>query len=136
MAAIREALQIASAIEKLGVDGYAVSTGILPLDLVASLAAEQRRREGVGELVGARTGRGAGQAVGAAQRQTQSSWFSEETAAERHYLAFAERMRVAINRRFFWGCSSSRRSSCIIPLAAFTGGISMPCTASGTASCR
>ncbi len=103
MAAIREALQIASAIEKLGVVGYAVSTAMLPLDLVASLAAEQRRREGVGELVEAGTGRGAGQAVGAAQRRTQSSWFSEETAAERHYLAFAERMRLAINRRLFLG---------------------------------
>jgi hypothetical protein len=84
MAASREALQIETAIEKLGVDGYAVCTAMLPLDLVASLAAQQRWREGGGELAAAGTGRGAGQAAGAAQRQTQSSWFSEEAAAERH----------------------------------------------------
>jgi SM-20-related protein len=103
MAVSHEALHIASAVEKLGTDGYAVCTGMLPLDLIVSLASEQRRRESVGELVGAGTGRGAGQAVGAAQRQAQSSWFSEETAAERHYLAFAERMRLAMNRRLFLG---------------------------------
>jgi SM-20-related protein len=103
MTANSEALQIASAVEKLGVEGYAVCTGMLPLDLVASLAAEQRRREGVGELAAAGTGRGAGQDAGAAQRRAQSSWFDDGSAAERHYLAFAERMRLAINRRLFLG---------------------------------
>jgi SM-20-related protein len=103
VAAGHEAPQIASAVEKLGVDGYSVSTGLLPLDLVASLAAEQRRRERAGELGGAGTGRGAGQAIGAAHRQAQSSWFNDGTAAERDYLAFADRLRLAINRRLFLG---------------------------------
>jgi len=103
MAANSEAVQIDLAVEKLGADGYSVSTGMLPRDLIVSLAAEQRRREDGGELVAAGTGRGAGLTVGAAQRQTQSSWLSEGSAAERQYLAFAERMRLAINRRLFLG---------------------------------
>jgi SM-20-related protein len=103
MEAMNEAQQMASAVEKLGADSYSVSIGMLPLDLIASLAAEQRRREDLDELVRAGTGRGEGQAVGSAQRQANSSWFGEGTAAERHYLAFAERMRLAINRRLFLG---------------------------------
>jgi Rps23 Pro-64 3,4-dihydroxylase Tpa1-like proline 4-hydroxylase len=103
MVARNEALQIGSAVEKLRTNGYSVSPGMLPPELIASLAAEQRRREGAGELGRAGTGRGAGQAAGGTRRQAQSSWFNNGTAAERNYCAFAERIRLAINSRLFLG---------------------------------
>jgi SM-20-related protein len=102
-----EVAQFASAVERLSVDGYAVSTGSLPLALVALLVAEQRRREDCGELVVAGVGRsGVSEALTTRQRAAQSSWFAEppnQSAGEQQFLAFAERLRLAINRRLMLG---------------------------------
>jgi SM-20-related protein len=100
----REAAQFAAAVERLGAEGYAVCTGLLPPGLVASLRVEQRRREDGGELVAAKVGRGDGaHAVSASLRQAQSSWINGQSAAERQFLEFADRLRLAINRRLMLG---------------------------------
>jgi SM-20-related protein len=100
-----EAAQIAGIVERLGLDGYAVCCGLLPVTLVASLVVEQRRREDCGELAEAKTGRGGAKTPGGL-RQAQSSWLTDrpdQSLAERHFLAFAERLRLAINRRLLLG---------------------------------
>ncbi len=111
MAEDNEASRIEAGVEKLGAVGFSICSGILPLELVLSLVAEQRRREDGGELIWAGVGRGItprvlahdAQMLGASQRQARSSWFNDQSAAERHFLAFAERVRLVINRRLMLG---------------------------------
>ncbi len=119
MAESNEAARIQAGVDELGTAGFSVCPGMLPLALVASLVAEQRRREDGGEMVVAGVGRGAtpgglahdlpraqmldAQTLRASARQAQSSWFNDQSAAERHFLAFAERVRLAINRRLMLG---------------------------------
>jgi SM-20-related protein len=102
-----EAALIESAVEQLGIDGYAVCTGLLPLALATSLLAEQLRREAGGALTTAGVGRsGIAEASATRQRAAQSSWFAgspDQSAAEQLFLAFAERLRLAINRRLMLG---------------------------------
>jgi SM-20-related protein len=98
-----EAFCIEAGVENLGTAGFSVCSGILPRELIVSLVAEQRRREDGGELVVAGLGRGDTQTLGGSQRQVQSSWFNDQSAAERQFLAFAERVRLAINRRLMLG---------------------------------
>jgi SM-20-related protein len=103
MAESNESSQIEGMVETLGSAGYSVSTDILPQTLIAGLVAEQRRREEGGELTLAGVGRGRSQNRGADLRQVQSSWFDGQSQAEQTFLAFAERMRLAINRRLMLG---------------------------------
>jgi SM-20-related protein len=115
-----EASQIDVAVEKLGDDGYSVTVGLLPLDLVQRLAAEQRRREETGQLATARVGRGAvAQALGAGERQVQSSWLNVESSAERDFMAFAERLRLAINRRLMLGLFEFEAQFLLYPAGGF-----------------
>ena len=104
MAGGHEASRIEFGVESLSAAGYSVCSNMLSHDLVVSLVAEQRRREDGGDLNAARIGHNGGEpTLGSSHRQAQSSWFSDESAAERQYLAFAERMRLAINRRLMLG---------------------------------
>ena len=81
MAEDNEASRIEAGVEKLGAVGFSICSGILPLELVLSLVAEQRRREDGGELIWAGVGRGItprvlahdAQMLGASQRQARSS---------------------------------------------------------------
>jgi SM-20-related protein len=98
-----ETFRFEAAVDSLGAVGFAVCTGMLPLKLIKSLIAEQRRREDGGELIVAGLGRGNTQTTGGSQRQAQSSWFNDQSAAERQFLAFAERLRLVINRRLMLG---------------------------------
>lgn len=103
MAERNEAAQIEAGIDRLGVDGYSICTDLLSLDLVLSLVAEQRRREDSGKLREAGVAGGGTQALGRGPRQAQSSWFNDESDAERQFLGFAERVRLVINRRLMLG---------------------------------
>ncbi|MEQ1696027.1 MAG: 2OG-Fe(II) oxygenase [Hyphomicrobiaceae bacterium] len=103
MADSNEASRIEAGVENLGKAGFSINVGILPLDLIASLVAEQRRREDNGELALAGLGRGGSHSSGGSQRQVESSWFDNQSAAERHFSAFAERVRLVINRRLMLG---------------------------------
>jgi SM-20-related protein len=99
-----EAALIETAVEHLGTVGYSVCVDLLPPELVVSLRAEQRRREDGGELAVAKVGRGgASQAHGANLRQAQSSWLNDQSVAEQQFMAFAERLRLAINRHLMLG---------------------------------
>jgi SM-20-related protein len=112
-----EALLLETAAEHLGTVGFSVSTDLLSRELVASLVAEQRRREASGALVVAKVGRGGVKPVPGAvpgvsasrepsPRQAQSSWFydqPDQSVAERQFLAFAERVRLVINRQLMLG---------------------------------
>lgn len=119
-AIVHEASLIDAAVERLGLDGYSVTPGLLPLDLVRSLATEQRRREAGGQLMAARVGRGAvAQALGASERHVQSSWLNHESAAERHFMAFAERLRLAINRRLMLGLFEFEAQFLLYPAGGF-----------------
>jgi SM-20-related protein len=128
-----EASQIAAVVDRLGLDGYAVCTGLLPRPLVASLVAEQRRREDGGELVVAGVGRGTPVAhigtspalsPGAGLRHAQASWLADhvdQPAAEREFLAFAERLRLAINRRLMLGLFEFEAQFLFYPPGGFYG---------------
>jgi SM-20-related protein len=99
-----EAALIETAVEQLGTVGYAVCRDLLPPELVESLRAEQRWREDGGELAVAKVGRGgAAQTHGASLRQAQSSWLNDQSVAEQQFMAFAERLRLAINRHLMLG---------------------------------
>jgi SM-20-related protein len=98
-----EAVLIETAVEQLGLVGYAVCTDLLPPELVVSLRTEQRRREEGGELAVAKVGRGIAQTLGSNLRQAHSSWFDGQSAAEQQFLAIAERLRLAINRHLMLG---------------------------------
>jgi SM-20-related protein len=98
-----EASQIAAAVEELGLTGFAVCPGLLPPELAARLAAEQRRREDGGGLVAAKVARGGATTEGAELRRARSRWFDGGSEAERDFLAFAERLRLAVNRRLMLG---------------------------------
>ena len=98
-----EASQIEFMVRSLGSAGYSVSADLLPPELIASLLAEQLRREDDGELVVAGVGRGPSRNREATLRQVQSSWFDGQSPAEQHFLVLAERMRLAINRQLMLG---------------------------------
>jgi SM-20-related protein len=98
-----EASTIAASVEQLGSAGFSVSPNIVPPALIASLRAEQRRREDDGQLLRAGIGRGTIQPTETTHRHAQSSWFDDHSAAEQQFSAFAERVRLAINRRLMLG---------------------------------
>jgi SM-20-related protein len=95
--------RIDAAVDNLASAGFAVSPDMLKPELLALLIAEQHRRETSGELIEAGIGRGVGRSEGGGLRHAQSSWFNCDSDAERQFLAFAERMRLAINRRLMLG---------------------------------
>lgn len=98
-----EASRIETAVAGLGTAGFAICTSLLPLELAGSLAAEQQRREDGGQLVATGLGRGSLQTAGGNHRQAQSSWLDGQSLAEQHFLAFAERVRLMINRQLMLG---------------------------------
>jgi len=103
MAECTEASRIAAAVEELGSTGFAVCLDLLSPDLVARLLAEQRQREDDGALVLAGVGRGDAGTRVSGQRHAQSSWIAGHCEAEQHFLDFAERVRLAVNRRLLLG---------------------------------
>ncbi|MEQ1611700.1 MAG: 2OG-Fe(II) oxygenase [Hyphomicrobiaceae bacterium] len=119
MAKCNEASEIEVGVEELGKAGYSVSLGLLPLELVVSLVAELRRRELGDELAPARIGRDSVQMLGGIVRQAQSSWLKDQSAAERHFLAFAERVRLAINRRLILGLFDFEAQFLLYPVGGF-----------------
>lgn len=119
MADRTEASRIETAVEDLGTTGISVCPDILPLDLAASLLVEQRRREDAGEMAEARVGRGSARTLAGGERQARSSWFNDRSTAERRYLAFAESMRLAINRRLMLGLFEFEAQFLLYPPGGF-----------------
>ena len=119
MVECNEAQRIEAAVKELGMAGFSVCTGIIPVNLSATLVTEQRRREDAGEMVVARVGRGGAQSDRSRERQTQSSWFNDQSEAERHFLDFAERVRLAINRRLMLGLFAFEAQFLLYPPGGF-----------------
>ena len=103
MAENNEALLIEVGVEKLGTDGFAICPGLLRPDLVMNLVAEQLRRENAGKLAVAGIGRAGARTLDPSLRQARSCWLDGRSEPEREYLAFGERLRLAINRRLMLG---------------------------------
>jgi SM-20-related protein len=113
-----EASRIEAGVAALGTAGFSVSPGLLPFRLVTTLIAEQRRREKAGELSNAGTGRG-GAPQDASQRHVQSSWLNGTSDAEHQFMAFAERLRLAINQRLMLGLFDFEAQFLLYPPGGF-----------------
>ncbi|MEW5963948.1 MAG: 2OG-Fe(II) oxygenase [Pseudomonadota bacterium] len=96
-------VRIDALVESLAADGLAVACDLLPADLVAALRQSAMLHEAAGELAPAGLGRGAGRAHETAIRQADARWIDDADASERRFLAVAETLRTAINRRLFLG---------------------------------
>lgn len=103
MAECTEASAIEAGVGELGSAGFAVCLDLLPSELVTRLVVEQRRREDGGDMVVAGVGRGGARTQGGGERHAQSSWFDGQSEAQRQFLGFTERVRLAINRRLMLG---------------------------------
>jgi SM-20-related protein len=95
--------RIDALVETLAGDGFAIARNLLPDDLVAALRQSAELLEAAGELAPAGLGRGRGRMHAKAIRQAAARWLDGADAAERRFLAVAETLRTAINRRLFLG---------------------------------
>lgn len=90
-------------IETLATDGYAVAEGFVPPLLVAGLIGAARAREAAGGMALAAIGRSSERTMEHEVRQAAVAWLDGRNEAESEFLALAEAMRRAINRRLYLG---------------------------------
>lgn len=102
-AEVLDSIRLDALVEALAADGFAVTRDILPSDLVAALGRSAILREREGAMTPAGLGRGSQRARETTIRQAEARWIDGADDAERRFLAIAEMLRVAINRRLFLG---------------------------------
>lgn len=93
--------RIAESIER---DGYCVIPAGMPDDVVLPLA--QQARESAEAFAVAKVGRGNDTTKNQFVRRDKIAWIDGETAAEKRWMAWAERLRVYLNRRLMLGLFS------------------------------
>jgi len=104
----------------IAAEGLAIESGFLPPALVASLAAEARRRDAAGEFRAAGIGRGERRVERSDIRGDRILWLDEGTrvVAERAALDLFEKLRLALNRELFLGLFSFEGHYALYPLGA------------------
>ncbi|MEY3017557.1 MAG: hypothetical protein RL336_692 [Pseudomonadota bacterium] len=93
--------RIAQAIEG---DGYCVIPAGMPSDMVLPLAVQAWQR--MDEFAAAKVGRGQDVTKNSFVRRDKIAWIDGETAAEKVWMAWAERLRIYLNRRLMLGLFS------------------------------
>ena len=90
-------------IERLAAVGFAVAEDLLPAALVAGLIEAATSREAAGAMSRAAIGRNAARALETHVRRVDAAWMDGSHVAEAEFLALAESIRQAINRRLYLG---------------------------------
>ncbi|MCX5496456.1 2OG-Fe(II) oxygenase [Kaistia dalseonensis] len=108
-------------VDRLATQGFAVADGLLPPALVAGLLSELHGLEQAGLLSGAGVGRDAGLRRDGDIRRAAIRWFDGGTAAERAFLALADGLKTAINRRLFLGLFDFECNFIAYPVGGFYG---------------
>jgi SM-20-related protein len=108
-------------VETLATRSYAVADDFVPPLLVRDLAGELARLQSAGEFSVAAIGRETGQRQDAHVRHAAIRWFDGATAPERAFLALADRLRIAINRRLFLGLFEFECNFIAYPVGGFYG---------------
>lgn len=90
-------------VDALARDGWGYLEAALPAVMVADLREACRRRETSGDMATAGIGRERQQAIATRVRRVDAVWLDPTDAAEGAFLALADRIRLAINRRLFLG---------------------------------
>lgn len=93
--------RIAEAIER---DGYCVIPAGMPSDMVLPLAVQAWKQ--MDEFEAAKVGRGRDIIENNFVRRDKIAWIDGETAAEKVWMAWAERLRIYLNRRLMLGLFS------------------------------
>lgn len=110
-----------AAIEALALHGFVVVDDLLNHNIVGKLAGELVAMEASGTLAIAAVGREAGRRQSAEIRRAAIRWFDGGTDAEMRFLAVAERLRSAINRRLFLGLFDFECNFIAYPTGGFYG---------------
>ncbi|BCP51520.1 SM-20 [Kaistia sp. 32K] len=90
-------------IASLAEHGFAVVDRLFDPALIQALAGELGSMESAGAMASAGVGRATGLRRDGDIRRAAIRWFDGGTEAERRFLAVAEQLRIAINRRLFLG---------------------------------
>lgn len=114
-----DAARLDRLIEALARDGYAVDAGLLAPELVSRLLAAAAAREAAGRLVEAGIGRDGERKVETHVRRVEASWLDGATAGEAEFLALAEHLRQALNRRLFLGLFEFEAQLLVYPPGGF-----------------
>lgn len=100
---VLDGARVDALVAALAADGFAVARDLVPAELVAALSRSAQLCERAGAMTLAGLGRGSARARASAIRQVEARWIEGLDDAERRFLAMAETLRVAINRRLFLG---------------------------------
>jgi SM-20-related protein len=106
---------------RLAAEGYAVSDGLLGDDLVCDLLAELLVHEASGGLEAAGIGRQEGRRLSSDIRRAAIRWLDGATEGERRLFAFADALRLAINRQLFLGLFDFECHFIAYPVGGFYG---------------
>jgi len=90
--------------ESIELNGYCILPASMPDDVVLPLAQQARTR--AQQFYDARVGRGTDITKNQFVRRDKIAWIDGETSAEQRWMAWAERLRVYLNRRLLLGLFS------------------------------
>jgi SM-20-related protein len=111
--------RLASLVEDLAGNGFAVARDALSSSLVADLRAEALMLAEKDALREARIGRGLREVKARSVRQASISWLDGRSEAQRSFLAGCEDLRLAINRRLFAGLFEFEAHYAVYPQGGF-----------------
>ena len=94
---------IENSVDELGKFGYSVCKNMIPPNIIKMLIQELEKREQSGDIKTALVGRGESKKTDGTQRDVLSSWIGKHSEGEQYFLAFAEKIRLSINRNLLLG---------------------------------
>ena len=110
---------IQNSVDDLGKFGYSVCKNMLPPKIITLLIQELEKRETSGDIKNALVGRGEGKKIDDTQRDVLSSWISKNSEGEAYFLAFAEKIRLSINRNLLLGLFEFESQFLHYPIGGF-----------------
>jgi len=112
-------INIKNSVDELGKFGYSVCKNMIPQDVITMLIHELEKREQSGDIKTALVGRGESRKTDGAQRDVLSSWLGKESEGEQYFLAFAEKIRLSINRNLLLGLFEFESQFLHYPIGGF-----------------
>ncbi|MFZ4788970.1 MAG: 2OG-Fe(II) oxygenase [Beijerinckiaceae bacterium] len=112
-------INIKNSVDELGKFGYSVCKNMIPPNVITMLIHELEKREQSGDIKTALVGRGESRKTDGAQRDVLSSWLGKESEGEQYFLAFAEKIRLSINRNLLLGLFEFESQFLHYPIGGF-----------------